>query len=97
MVGISLLTLVPGELGGSETYVRELLRGLGRVGRASTTACSLPPVAPDAGEGLPAEVATRVPVRAHGAAAARGDADGTLRPGPLRRRARGRGRRALSR
>jgi hypothetical protein len=32
MVGISLLTLVPGELGGSETYVRELLRGLGRVG-----------------------------------------------------------------
>ena len=32
VVGISLLTLVPGELGGSETYVRELLRGLGRVG-----------------------------------------------------------------
>ena len=32
MIGISLLTLVPGQLGGSETYVRELLRGLGRVG-----------------------------------------------------------------
>ena len=33
MVGISLLTLVPGVLGGSETYSRELVRGLARVGR----------------------------------------------------------------
>jgi glycosyltransferase involved in cell wall biosynthesis len=32
-VGISLLTLVPGVSGGSETYVRELVRALGRVGR----------------------------------------------------------------
>jgi glycosyltransferase involved in cell wall biosynthesis len=32
MVGISLLTLVPGIVGGSETYVRELLRTLGRAG-----------------------------------------------------------------
>ena len=33
MVGISLLTLVPGELGGSETYVRGLLGGLRAVGQ----------------------------------------------------------------
>jgi len=32
MVGISLLTLVPGVVGGSETYVRELLRTLGCAG-----------------------------------------------------------------
>src|SRR5262249_28355597 len=57
MVGISLLTLGPGELGGSETYVRELLRGLGRVGELSYRVL-LPPVAPDASEGLPAEIAT---------------------------------------
>jgi glycosyltransferase involved in cell wall biosynthesis len=32
-VGISLLTLVPGVVGGSETYARELVRGLGRAGQ----------------------------------------------------------------
>ena len=31
-VGISLLTLVPGVVGGSETYARELVRGLDRIG-----------------------------------------------------------------
>ena len=46
-VGISLLTLVPGELGGSETYVRELLLGLGRVGEQEYKVL-LPPVAPTA-------------------------------------------------
>ena len=85
MVGISLLTLVPGELGGSETYVRELLRGLGRVG-AHDYRVLLPPVAPDAGEGLPAERRDRVPARARRPAApAR---DGRSRPrGPARSRA----------
>ncbi|MFL5963556.1 MAG: glycosyltransferase family 4 protein [Gaiellaceae bacterium] len=57
MIGISLLTLVPGELGGSETYVRELLRGLGRVGELEYKVL-LPPAAPTASEGLPAEIAT---------------------------------------
>jgi glycosyltransferase involved in cell wall biosynthesis len=57
MVGLSLLTLVPGELGGSETYVRELLRGLGRVGEHEYKVL-LPPVAPTAADGLPAEIAT---------------------------------------
>jgi glycosyltransferase involved in cell wall biosynthesis len=83
MVGISLLTLVPGQLGGSETYVRELLRALVRVG-ALDYRVLLPPAAPAAAEGLPSELATEyrraqtIPQRlvAMGAAAAR--------PGPLR-------------
>jgi glycosyltransferase involved in cell wall biosynthesis len=55
VVGIALLTLVPGELGGSETYARELLRGLGRVGELDYRVY-LPAVAPDAAEGLQSEV-----------------------------------------
>ena len=46
-VGISLLTLVPGEIGGSETYVHGLLRALGRVG-AHEYKVLLPPAAPTA-------------------------------------------------
>jgi glycosyltransferase involved in cell wall biosynthesis len=57
VIGIALLTLVPGELGGSETYVRELLRGLGRVGELEYRVY-LPPVAPEAAPELPAEVVT---------------------------------------
>lgn len=55
MVDISLLTLVPGELGGSETYVRELLRALRR-GSDLELRVLLPPVARDAAEGLPSVV-----------------------------------------
>jgi glycosyltransferase involved in cell wall biosynthesis len=57
VVAVSLLTLVPGRLGGSETYVRELLRGLERSGRHSYRVV-VPPVAPSAGEGLPSVVAS---------------------------------------
>lgn len=53
-VGISLLTLVPGVSGGSETYARELVRSLGRVGEHSYRVL-LPTIADDV-EGLPAEV-----------------------------------------
>jgi len=56
VVGIALLTLVPGQLGGSETYIRELLRGLARAGSLEYRVV-VPPAAPDAGEGLPTEVA----------------------------------------
>ena len=85
MIAIALLTLVPGELGGSETYVQGLLRGLARVG-AEEYKVLLPPAAPDASEGLPAEIASeyrlaRTPLQrivAMGTAAAR--------PGPLRDR-----------
>ncbi len=54
MVGISLLTLVPGISGGSETYARELVRALGRVGELDYRVF-LPRIAADV-EGLPAEV-----------------------------------------
>jgi glycosyltransferase involved in cell wall biosynthesis len=57
VIAIPLLTLVPGRLGGSETYVRELLGGLGRTGRHDYRVV-LPPVAPDAAAGLPSVVAT---------------------------------------
>src|SRR3990172_9816837 len=51
MVGISLLTLVPGEVGGAETYARGLCRGLARGGTLDYTAFT-PPAAPAAGGGL---------------------------------------------
>jgi glycosyltransferase involved in cell wall biosynthesis len=53
-VGLSLLTLVPGVSGGSETYARDLVRALGRVGRHEYRVY-LPSVAADV-EGLPHEV-----------------------------------------
>ena len=85
MVGIALLTLVPGQLGGSETYVRELLRALARGGELDYRVL-LPPVARDAGGGLPAEVAAEyiearaLPKRLAAMTWA------TVRPAPLRAR-----------
>ncbi len=55
MIGISLLTLVPGIVGGSETYARELCRALARVGRLEYRAF-VPTIAPDAGDGLATHV-----------------------------------------
>src|SRR5919204_160293 len=52
VVGISLLTLVPGLVGGSETYARELTRALHRVGELEYRVF-VPTVALDAGDGLP--------------------------------------------
>src|SRR5438477_8669548 len=52
MVGISLLTLVPRISGGSETYARELVRALARVGRLEYHVFA-PTLAPDAIDGLP--------------------------------------------
>ena len=51
-VGISLLTLVPGLVGGSETYARELTGALAQVGELEYRVF-VPTVAPDAGGGLP--------------------------------------------
>jgi glycosyltransferase involved in cell wall biosynthesis len=90
VLAISLLTLVPGELGGSESSTRELLRALARVGTLDYRVF-LPPVAPDAAEGLPSEVvpeyrrAQSIPERL----AAMGWA--AVRPGPLRARLAGAG------
>ena len=52
MVGIALLTLVPGELGGSESSTRELLRALARVGTLPYRVY-LPPAAPDEARASP--------------------------------------------
>jgi glycosyltransferase involved in cell wall biosynthesis len=84
VVGISLLTLVPGISGGSETYARALCRALGRVGSLEYRVF-VPRIAPDAGDGLPSSVvggyrasrSMRGRVVAMSLAAAR--------PGPLRR------------
>ena len=54
-VGISLLTLVPGIVGGSETYARELCRALGRVGTLEYTVFA-PTIATDAGGPLDARI-----------------------------------------
>jgi glycosyltransferase involved in cell wall biosynthesis len=51
-VGISLLTLVPGEVGGAETSARGLCSGLAAIGTLDYAAFT-PPAAPGAGEGLP--------------------------------------------
>src|SRR3954471_6452253 len=58
MIGISLLTLVPGLSGGSETYARELCRALTRVGSLSYRVF-VPTIAVDAGDGLPSSVVSR--------------------------------------
>jgi glycosyltransferase involved in cell wall biosynthesis len=52
VVGISLLTLVPGVVGGSETYARELVRALARVGELEYRVF-VPAIAEDAADGLP--------------------------------------------
>jgi glycosyltransferase involved in cell wall biosynthesis len=53
VVGISLLTLVPGIVGGSETYARNLVRALARVGTLEYCVF-VPSIATDAADGLPA-------------------------------------------
>src|SRR6187397_1707069 len=67
-VGLSLLTLSPGDHGGSETYARELVRSLATVGTLDY-AVLVPAHAKDAADGLPAievkdpPVAKRGPLR----------------------------------
>ena len=60
MVGISLLTLVPGIVGGSETYARNLVRSLARVGELDYRVF-VPTIAVDAADGLPSTTVTRYP------------------------------------
>ena len=62
-VGISLLTLVPGEVGGAETYARGLC-ARARRGRRARVPAFVPPAAPDAGDGLPEDARPRVPAGA---------------------------------
>jgi glycosyltransferase involved in cell wall biosynthesis len=83
MVGISLLTLVPGVVGGSETYARNLVRTLARVGELEYRVF-VPTIATDAADGLPAK--TVETYRASGSMPGRIAAMGlaAARPSPLR-------------
>jgi glycosyltransferase involved in cell wall biosynthesis len=84
VIGIALLTLVPGELGGSENATRGVLRALAQTGTLEYRVY-VPTVAPDAGEGLPTELvpeyrrAQTIPQRLVAMTLA------AARPGPLRR------------
>jgi glycosyltransferase involved in cell wall biosynthesis len=60
MVGISLLTLVPGVVGGSERYARELCRALARVGELDYRVF-VPRIATDAADGLPSTAVRSYP------------------------------------
>ena len=85
VVGIALLTLVTGELGGSETYARGLVDGLAEVGELDYRVV-LPPVAAGFATELDHEVATEyrragtIPERLVAMSLA------AARPGPLRAR-----------
>ena len=59
LVGIGLLTLVPQRIGGSETYARELVRGLSR--RAARLPGVPARIAPDAAGGLPSQTIDTYP------------------------------------
>ena len=84
-VGVSLLTLVPGLVGGSETYARELCRTLARIGELEYAAF-VPSIAPGAGNGLPSTLVPeyRAQSTMHGRIAAMSLA--TAMPAPIRRR-----------
>jgi glycosyltransferase involved in cell wall biosynthesis len=66
-VGISLLTLAPGELGGSETYARQLVKALSAVGTLEY-AVFVPARAKDAAGRLPAIEVREPPVARRGPA-----------------------------
>jgi len=82
-VGLSLLTLNPGISGGSETYARKLAQALSQVG-AHTYVALVPPVAADAGDGLPTVVADHYPSSTTRTKRLRGMGTAALRPARLR-------------
>ena len=84
MVGISLLTLVPGVVGGSETYARELCRGLARVGKLDYRVF-VPTIAEDAADGLESRVVRAYPASSSMPGRMRAMGSGLLLGGKLRR------------
>ena len=88
-VGISLLTLVPGGLGGSETYVRSLTRALARSDEPEARAMQLEafvsPLAPDGGGGLPTTVVSEFRAGNSGLARSAALARAALFPRRIRR------------
>jgi glycosyltransferase involved in cell wall biosynthesis len=83
-IGISLLTLVPGIVGGSETYARELIRALARVGELRYRVF-VPTIAADAADGLPASVVTAYRARRDMLGRAASMVHARLAPSRLRR------------
>jgi glycosyltransferase involved in cell wall biosynthesis len=83
-VGISLLTLVPGVVGGSETYARELVRALGRVGELEYRVF-VPTIAEDAADGLPARTVSAYRAGRSMPARVTAMALAATVPGPVRR------------
>src|SRR5207245_316313 len=84
VVGLSLLTLVPGVVGGSETYARELCRSLARVGTLEYRAF-VPAIAPDAGDGLQTAVVEEYRASRSGLGRLAAMASATVAPGRIRR------------
>jgi glycosyltransferase involved in cell wall biosynthesis len=85
VVGISLLTLVPGIVGGSETYARELTRALARVGELEYRVF-VPSIAADAGDGLPSQVVPEYRARSTMPGRIAAMSMAALAPGRIRRR-----------
>ncbi len=84
-VGLSLLTLVPGVVGGSETYARELSRALARTGTLDYVAFA-PSIAPDAADGLDTRVLAEYRAGASLPRRVAAMALATAWPGPILRR-----------
>lgn len=84
MIGISLLTLVPGVMGGSEIYARELVRALARVGRLEYRVFA-PRIAPDLVGRLPGTTVDSYPAGSTTAGRLRAMAQATAFPGRIRR------------
>ena len=84
VVGISLLTLVPGVVGGSETYARELCRGLDRVGELDYRVF-VPTIAEDAADGLESHVVRGYPASSSMPGRVRAMGQALLLGGRLRR------------
>lgn len=82
-VGISLLTLVPGLSGGSETYARALTAALATVGEHEYEVLA-PPLAPEAGGGLETVIAHRYGASRSTSGRVAAMTKVALRPGELR-------------
>jgi glycosyltransferase involved in cell wall biosynthesis len=85
VVGISMLTLVPGVVGGSETYARELCKALSRVGELEYRAF-VPTIAEDAGGPLPSTVVPEYRASRSTGGRILAMASAASRPRPIRRR-----------
>jgi glycosyltransferase involved in cell wall biosynthesis len=84
VVALSLLTLVPGASGGSETYAHELCAALAREGTLRYRAY-LPSIAPDGAATLPSEIVASYPAARSLPGRIAGMARVALAPGSVRR------------